>query len=62
MREKERIKRILILLEEIWNEVPELRLGQLLYNLADFHGDIFYIEDDVIEKKLQDALDSYRAS
>lgn len=43
-RSKRRIKPILHHLEKVWINQPDLRLGQLLVNLAD-PIDIFYIED-----------------
>lgn len=54
MRNKNRIKRIIQLLEEYWEMNPNLRLCQLVSNL---HGngkqDIFFTEDDEIEEVLQ---------
>ena len=57
MRDIKRIKRIIKLLEKYWNKEPDLRLCQLISNL---HGngkqDIFYTEDDELEKVLKDRL------
>lgn len=52
VREPQRIDRILELISIIWHYDPDLRLGQLLYNCADFIGDIHSIEDDITERKL----------
>ena len=57
MRDKKRIKRILNLIEIIWNFFPDLRLGQLLYNYGGFCDCHYNTEDDVIEEKLQGILD-----
>jgi len=48
MRKKTRIKKILKIIEEKWNEYPDQRLGQLLQNYFGYpRGDIFFVEDDV---------------
>ncbi len=55
MRDKKRIKRLLKLIEEIWNKNPDLRLCQLIENVVH-HDDncIYHVEDDDLEKKLRD--------
>ena len=45
MRDKGRIKDFLVRLEALWNKYPDLRIGQLLINVAH-KTDIFYIEED----------------
>ena len=54
MRDIKRIKKILELLEEIWNRNPDQRFGQLLINLGvindDFHT--WNVEDDLMEQHL----------
>jgi hypothetical protein len=54
MRNKERIKRILKVLEEIWQNNPDQRFGQLLINLRIIEDDLktWQMEDDSIEKHL----------
>lgn len=52
MREIQRIDRILNLLGEIWKLAPDWRLGQILVNATGITWDMFYVEDDEIEKKL----------
>jgi uncharacterized protein YihD (DUF1040 family) len=51
MRDPKRIDRILKLLREIWDECPDLRLGQMIYNAtkASKNKDIFYLEDNDLE-------------
>lgn len=53
MRDKERIKDILERLEKIWNEYPDLRLGQLILNVYS-DPTLYYVEDD----KLLSAMES----
>ena len=62
MREKERIKRILKLIEQIWLEAPDLRLGQLLQNFAGFsRGNNWNKEDDETEMFLQLRIDAAKS-
>ena len=58
MRDPRRIKRILALLENAWQEVPDWRLGQLISNIARDVGwsDAYYLEDDDLEKELRKRL------
>ncbi len=53
MRNKKRIKRILKLIEKIWEKAPDLRLYQLLGNCFP-PGDHYYVEDDILERKLKE--------
>ncbi len=49
MRDPSRIDEMLAALRDIWEESPDLRLGQLIVNAirpADPCPEIFYIEDD----------------
>jgi len=56
MRDPKRIKRILALIEGIWEQEPDTRFCQLIYNLTYslknnyISEDIFYIEDKEFEK------------
>ena len=53
MRNPKRIKRMLKLIDQIWQKYPDQRLGQLLANYCfGHHNDIFYQEDDVSENTL----------
>jgi len=72
MRPKERIKRILRAIEELWNMYPDQRLGQLLTNyvfvdkantfnfMRMSSSEIFNQEDDETEEKLLKALNFRR--
>ena len=60
MRDPDRIKQVLNLLEEVWHTQPDLRLTQLLQTVAMKANwekdDLFYLEDDVIEQTLEKML------
>lgn len=60
MRKVERIAPVIKKLETAWNLVPDWRLCQLISNL---HGngqqDIFYTEEDELEKALDDFIKHY---
>lgn len=61
-RDPKRIDRMIKLLREVWSHSPDLRLTQLVINVADKQhdcGPVFYVEDTEIEKKL-DAMISKR--
>lgn len=62
MRSPDRIPRLLAKLGRLWKQKPDLRLGQLVVNLAhDATGgeqkDPFNVEDDQMEKVLDGWLD-----
>jgi len=53
-REHKRIKRILELILAIWEQFPDMRLGQLLNNaIGEYGANLFYTEDTVAEEKLK---------
>lgn len=54
MRELGRIPNIIDKLEAVWINKPDLRLGQLLVNMAPqrLNNDIYYWEDSDLEKQL----------
>ena len=55
MRDPDRIPKILSEVEKVWNKYPDLRLGQLLSNVASvFEKDLFYIEDEELIKMLKE--------
>jgi uncharacterized protein YihD (DUF1040 family) len=56
VREIDRIDRILNIISKLWHLMPDLRLGQLLYNFAGFGDKEYYIEDDITEEKLLASL------
>lgn len=53
-RNPKRIDRVLVSLEHYWRRYPDLRLGQILGNIAQ--GDPYYIEDDALATELEAAL------
>jgi uncharacterized protein YihD (DUF1040 family) len=63
MRDKARISEMIKLIEEIWNENPDFRLGQLIVNAvkpSEPCPQVFYVEDDVMMNKLKDLLSIMR--
>jgi len=57
MRDPKRIPRIMDLLQTEWEKHPDLRFGQLIYNLLDGIWDttevwFFLLEDDLMEQRL----------
>lgn len=54
MRDEERIARIAEKLAKVWELEPDLRFFQLLsaIPLKDVCGDLFYYEDDALERSL----------
>lgn len=56
MRNPNRIDPILRELAILWKSQPDTRLGQLIVNLIKTHEDPFYIEDDVLMRRILEAL------
>lgn len=56
MRDRSRIPAILAQLGELWQENPDLRLGQIMGNASI----TFYTEDDRALRELQAWTDYYR--
>lgn len=55
-----RIPHTLARLERYWMKHPELRLGQILGNIATEVGvDSYFVEDAVVAQKLEDAAPSW---
>ena len=55
MRDPKRIEEMTSVIKNIWYQVPDLRLGQLLINCThDLGTDLFYVEDDVLLQRLKD--------
>lgn len=53
MRDPKRISRIIKKLQTLWEKHPDMRLCQLISNVAftqDKTGDLFYVEDTIIEQ------------
>ena len=53
MRNKERIPQVLKEIQNIWEQYPDLRLGQLILNVINDPA-AYYIEDDVLIKTLKE--------
>jgi hypothetical protein len=59
VRDPKRIPRILDQLADLWRQVPDQRLGQLVCNYLGCHEDsLWYIEDDETERLIRDAIPS----
>jgi hypothetical protein len=59
MRDKSRIPKVLKLVEEVWTENPDFRLGQSIVSAVRPSvptPEIFHIEDEIIEQKLEELL------
>jgi hypothetical protein len=57
MRDPERIERVVNLLKFLWIKYPDLRLGQLIIDITyDTGVDLFYLEDDILEKKIKQVI------
>ena len=58
MRDPNRIYKYCFKLADIWNKVPDWRLGQFMINMvtiAEYDGnDVFYMEDDEFMKMIED--------
>ena len=54
MRDPKRIKRIINKVEELWKVNPDWRLTQLIMNVLSMNSDPYYIEDEQLEKALDD--------
>lgn len=52
MRDPKRIPKVLARIQAFWEKNPDLRLGQLVSNLAG-NEDVFYVEDSKMERNLQ---------
>lgn len=63
MRNKDRIDVICDAIREVWKKHPDLRLGQLICNIANSKIPLFYIEDDMMLDMINewnDSADKYR--
>lgn len=60
MRDPKRIKSILTKLEEYWENNPDLRLGQIIFNFTRMAGytDVFYVEDNIIDEVITNCLNN----
>lgn len=55
MRNPGRIQPLLQKLQVAWQTSPDLRLGQLIFVLAQ-QDDAFYLEDDEFEKRIETVI------
>lgn len=62
MRDTERIDRIIELVRQAWNFVPDWRLGQLIANASRDCGweDPYFMEDDYLESELKDMVKRWK--
>ena len=54
MRDPKRIEKILGLVRDIWYRTPDARLTQLIMNALNMNEDPYYVEDDILERKLKE--------
>lgn len=61
MRDAARIAKTLSTLEHYWRRYPDLRLGQIVGNFAT-DTDPYFIEDEELERRMEDALQHEKAA
>lgn len=56
MRKKERIRVFCEELATAWEQCPDLRFGQLMFNFfaKEYNSDAFYVEDEELIRKLKE--------
>ena len=59
MRDPNRMDGFLEKVKALWSMAPDLRFGQLMFNLISEEGDPFYWEEDVFIKKLEKHMNKY---
>jgi uncharacterized protein YihD (DUF1040 family) len=52
-RDPARIPHVLAKIQELWEKVPDLRLGQFLGNTCKSETQLYYLEDDDLLEKLE---------
>lgn len=59
MRNPDRIKVVLSLLQQGWEKVPDWRFGQLIENFKRYINvaDLFYVEDDKLAEQIVEFFD-----
>ena len=57
MRDPDRIVDVMAALLVAWQDVPDMRLGQLLVNITG-KSDLFYVEDDVLLDEIQEWMET----
>lgn len=53
MRDKDRIIGVMTEIMAVWEEVPDLRLGQFLMGVTSSDQEMFYIEDDKLVERVK---------
>ena len=53
MRDTNRIPVLIELVMRIWSKNPDLRLTQLILNIAGKDEDLYYLEDDKLVERLK---------
>lgn len=61
-RDPQRINDMLETIKELWELVPDWRLGQLISNATPLGDDQFYVEDTDLRKGLEDMLRIYKGA
>lgn len=56
MRDYRRINQILERIRVLWHNNPDWRLTQLITNVLGHGGDHFYVEDDVLDRRLREKM------
>lgn len=56
MRDPARIHRILRKLGKLWSLIPDQRFNQMIVNLGLRDEDLFNLEDEIFERRLDEAL------
>ena len=54
MRNPKKISKILKEIEKIWKKNPNLRLGQLIMNVYEFQGVLYYVGDEKLIQLLKE--------
>jgi hypothetical protein len=63
MKDPTRIPEIVDTITKLWEQCPDLRLGQIICNsLPPDHMDPYYVEDDELLTQLKKTLDLYNKS
>ena len=52
-KREDEIKKTMVIISEIWNRYPQLRLCQLIGNCF-YEKDLYYIEDDALREHLKE--------
>ncbi|MGN6107390.1 MAG: hypothetical protein ACTHU0_19935 [Kofleriaceae bacterium] len=58
MRDPKCIDRVIAKLRALWHADPDMRLGQLVANLTPASREVSFVEDDVLEERLNTVMHS----